>query len=320
MDFVLCKNKHIMHHRKALHVSTFSVNDEASSDIASTVSINSQNCPCSPRPTVQSPASPERPSSHGSTTSGSSNGSSDTRSRSSDESRNDPAGDSWDSSKEKSFLSLHFVYIVVILAVLGYVCFFMLKMKNEVAESCKICDERVLLDPHIVSQVKKIPRYNDKIDYASDEYGAVIELHDTYYFKDSFGVGDLLRLPDVNEVSPNAMLKDNDECFAMRGHTGTFFIRLSRPIVVQSVTLVHNKEECDAAPKEFIIYGVKDPKEKVQVSLGRFQYENRGKLAQKFIIPRFAEIGYIGMKIVSNWGNKQYTCITKIKVHGEPQD
>lgn len=227
--------------------------------------------------------------------------------------------DKWNSDAAGGKFLTSSIYLAIFLCILGGACFLMLRMKSD-AESCKICDEKVLPEQH-TAQTKRSPEYS-KADYASDEHGAYIELHDTYAYlnKESFVPSDLLRLPSVDKMAPDTILKDNEECFAMQGHTGTFIIHLSRPIVVQAVTLVHNREECDTAPKDFIIYGIKDPKEKVQVHLGQFQYENRGKAAQKFVIPRFDEIKYIGFKIVSNWGNPRYTCIYKIKVHGEPED
>lgn len=268
-------------------------------------------------PSLDQPRSQEPPAGHDTPGSGGACGSDKTDSGDAWRGVKSPLSEgAWaDDSDKESGLSVYLLYTAVCCGLLGLTLFLLLRSGPQ---ECHICNE-------VVTEARDIPpkklSFADKIDFASDANGACIELHDTYHYikREAFAAGDLLRLPAVAKVAPDVMLKDDDTCFAMQGHTGTFMIRLSRPIVVSSVTLVHNKEECDAAPKEFIVYGVKDPKEKVPVSLGRFQYENRGQLAQKFAVPSFDEVGFVGLKIVSNWGNKDYTCVTKIKVHGEPQ-
>lgn len=227
---------------------------------------------------------------------------------------------SLDDPKGEPFVSTQVVYITIFLFVLGMLLLILKVLLTDNTDSCHICDETVLpAELHRVEKLESLKKY--VVDYASEEHGACVESHDTYHYikRGSFAATDLLRLPSVDSVSPDTILKENDECFAMQGHTGTFLIRLARPIVVDAVTLVHNKAECDAAPRDFKIFGVHAQKDEPQVNLGGFRYENRGRSAQKFVVPKFHEFAYVGLNIMTNWGNRDYTCIYKIKVHGEPE-
>lgn len=216
-------------------------------------------------------------------------------------------------TEDKSKLSCYMMYVAILVCVVAMSCFYFMRIPLESqSESCKICDDE-MSQPQLV-------RKGNGINYASESNGAHVALHDTvHYMHRDFSFGDLLHLPRVDIASPDTMLQDNKECYMLQGHVGTFIIHLSRPIIIDDVILQHNKPECDAAPKEFIIYALKNIQDKVQTSLGRFKYDNRGSLAQKFILPRYNEVGYVGIKIMSNWGNKDHTSICKVQVHGKPK-
>ncbi|XP_044888952.1 SUN domain-containing protein 2-like isoform X1 [Mauremys mutica] len=98
--------------------------------------------------------------------------------------------------------------------------------------------------------------------------------------------------------SPDVILqRDNTpgNCWALRGSRGYVVVKLSRVIHPLAVTLDHiakedsQTEEISSAPKNFAIYDANTD-----------------------------QFGYLQLRVLSNWGHQNYTCIYGLRVHGDP--
>ncbi|KTF85121.1 hypothetical protein cypCar_00016033 [Cyprinus carpio] len=114
------------------------------------------------------------------------------------------------------------------------------------------------------------------------------------------------------------------KCWAFRGSQGFLVIALSYPVRITHVTLEHLPKELsptgriDSAPKDFAVYGMSDETEDGKL-LGTFMYDQDGEPIQSFKLADASEIySMTELRILSNWGHLEYTCVYRFRVHGEP--
>eukprot|EP00904_Undaria_pinnatifida_P000222 jgi/Undpi1/101/HiC_scaffold_1.g00101.m1 len=110
-------------------------------------------------------------------------------------------------------------------------------------------------------------------------------------------------------------------CWAMSGSRGHVTVLLPREITVDGVSLEHASRmvtpESASAPKEFQVYGMRNKNDNFPVKLGDGTYDLEGRPIQTFAIePLGRRFRVIQLRIVSNWGNPEYTCIYRVRVHG----
>jgi SUN domain-containing protein 1/2 len=77
--------------------------------------------------------------------------------------------------------------------------------------------------------------------------------------------------------------------------------------------------QIDSAPKEFEVYGyVESELEANPEFLGRFTYNIESSPIQFFPVQNHTNklFRYIELKIISNHGNVNYTCLYRFRVHG----
>ncbi|KAI9262210.1 UNC-like C-terminal-domain-containing protein, partial [Phascolomyces articulosus] len=146
------------------------------------------------------------------------------------------------------------------------------------------------------------------------------------------------------------------QCWPMDGSNGTLSIVLSQPIDIKSITMEYPTKDqmvnMTSAPKDFEIWGLR----KVQVPfftsiqwpwhqhntndtnakhLGTFRYDiQTGRSIQTFNVVNShekkekevnqdEEEGHSGLfeavivRVISNWGLEAYTCLYRVRVHGE---
>ncbi|GLV46344.1 klaroid [Carabus blaptoides fortunei] len=126
---------------------------------------------------------------------------------------------------------------------------------------------------------------------------------------------ELLR-PDVNP----------GRCFAFVGNWGRVQILLSQRIFVKAVTMEHTHKsivghEIRSAPKTFVVYGLYEKGNTTFVKLGVFNYSIVGPARQTFVIPKEKQLSafdYVELRILSNHGRVEFTCVYRFRVHGEP--
>ena len=120
--------------------------------------------------------------------------------------------------------------------------------------------------------------------------------------------------PDVNPGN----------CFAFGGGDGTLGVKLSRPVIVQNVTIEHIPKaialsgSIDSAPKDFTIYGLSgNPSQWSEEQLGHFTFDMDGSPTQTFNVENSKTFYGAKFHFQSNWGNEHHTCIYRVRVHGK---
>ncbi|XP_076153865.1 klaroid protein-like [Alosa pseudoharengus] len=117
------------------------------------------------------------------------------------------------------------------------------------------------------------------------------------------------------------------KCWAFKGSEGFLTIALSLPVRVTHVTLEHFPKSLsptgriDSAPREFAVYGLSGFDEQEEGKfLGRFTYDSDGEPIQTFELPDSVKDVYraVQLRVLSNWGNPEYSCIYRFRVHGQP--
>nr|XP_019951664.1 PREDICTED: SUN domain-containing protein 1-like [Paralichthys olivaceus] len=113
-------------------------------------------------------------------------------------------------------------------------------------------------------------------------------------------------------------------CWAFPGAQGTLAISLSHPVRIKHVTVDHLPRcnsptgKINSAPKDFKVYGMKDTLDNLTL-LGAFTYKDNGESTQTFQLPNPTDDLYhsLEMHVLSNWGQAEYTCLYRFRVHGE---
>ncbi|KAL7976892.1 hypothetical protein Chor_008841 [Crotalus horridus] len=115
-------------------------------------------------------------------------------------------------------------------------------------------------------------------------------------------------------------------CWSFPGSQAETVIRLAKEIIPRAVTIQHISkkvsptDKISSAPKDFAIYGLKAEEEKQGTFLGQFTYDMEGFLIQTFQLKNESSelMRYIKLKVINNWGHPKYTCIYRLRVHGDP--
>lgn len=114
------------------------------------------------------------------------------------------------------------------------------------------------------------------------------------------------------------------KCWAFHGVQGTLVISLSHPVRITHVTLDHLPRynsptgRIDSAPRDFEVYGMKNDTDEGTL-LGTFTYEENGGSTQTFKLPNPGEEVYrcVELRVLTNWGHVEYTCLYRFRVHGQ---
>ncbi|XP_040264443.1 SUN domain-containing protein 2 isoform X1 [Bufo bufo] len=170
------------------------------------------------------------------------------------------------------------------------------------------------------------------VDYALESSGASVlntRCSETYETKTA-----LISLFGVplwyQSQSPRVILQPDSNpgnCWAFRGSQGYAVIRLSSRIRPTAVTLDHiprslsPKSTIASAPKDFSVYGLEEETQKEGVLLGNFTYNQNGNPIQTFSLKgeNISSFDLVELRIQSNWGHPEYTCIYRFRVHGETE-
>jgi len=115
------------------------------------------------------------------------------------------------------------------------------------------------------------------------------------------------------------------QCWAFKGTAGNVVIKLSNPVYVSDITLEHIPKSLSpdgniaSAPKHFEVVGLEAIEDPNPIVLGNFTYDidNVKNPVQTFKVVKVQKpITYVELKIVSNYGNPEYTCLYRFRVHG----
>ncbi|XP_042882143.1 uncharacterized protein LOC122259442 isoform X3 [Penaeus japonicus] len=113
------------------------------------------------------------------------------------------------------------------------------------------------------------------------------------------------------------------QCWAFKGSQGYIVIQLAGSVRPTGFSLEHIPKslsptgEIDSAPREFEVWGLQQESDE-GVYLGSFEYNQNGDPLQYFPVTEenAQYFPMIEVKINSNHGNLQYTCIYRFRVHG----
>ncbi|XP_064419385.1 SUN domain-containing protein 2 isoform X1 [Latimeria chalumnae] len=170
-----------------------------------------------------------------------------------------------------------------------------------------------------------------KVDYALESAGAsVISTRCSETFETKTALLSLFGIPLwYHSQSPRVVLQPDvypGNCWAFRGSQGFLVIHLASRIRPTAFTLEHIPKSVSpggtitSAPRDFAVFGLEDESEEHGISLGQFMYDQDLQPIQTFNIEgeHFRSYQVVELRIFSNWGHPEYTCIYRFRVHGEP--
>lgn len=115
------------------------------------------------------------------------------------------------------------------------------------------------------------------------------------------------------------------ECWPFPGSNGYLVIQLSERIFVTGVTLEHIPRSLapngtiDSAPKDFSVWALRSETDLEPALLGKFRFEVDGPSLQYFETNKLPDpYLVVELKIHSNHGKLEYTCLYRFRVHGIP--
>ncbi|XP_048408690.1 SUN domain-containing protein 1 [Stegostoma tigrinum] len=116
-------------------------------------------------------------------------------------------------------------------------------------------------------------------------------------------------------------------CWAFKGSQGYLVIRLSVEIYPLAFTLEHVPKSLSpagnisSAPKDFSVYGLDDEYQEEGANFGTYTYNQDGEAVQTFLVRNESLKSYqiVELRIFSNWGHPEYTCLYRFRVHGNPR-
>ncbi|XP_004437924.1 PREDICTED: SUN domain-containing protein 2 isoform X2 [Ceratotherium simum simum] len=185
----------------------------------------------------------------------------------------------------------------------------------------------------IVNQALK--RYSEDrigmVDYALESGGAsVISTRCSETYETKTALLSLFGIPLwYHSQSPRVILQPDvhpGNCWAFQGPQGFAVVRLSARIRPTAVTLEHVPKSLSpnstisSAPKDFAIFGFDEDLKQEGTLLGQFTYDQDGEPIQTFYFqdPKMATYQVVELRILTNWGHPEYTCVYRFRVHGEP--
>ncbi|KAJ2956341.1 hypothetical protein NQZ79_g7800 [Umbelopsis isabellina] len=125
------------------------------------------------------------------------------------------------------------------------------------------------------------------------------------------------------------------QCWPMQGNNGSIGILLSKTITVTGVTIEHAGKQVmpdrRSAPKDFAVWAVygdnlgqikgdtfgEQSQHSVELATGQYDAEDESAL-QTFAVDHRKPTRAVVIRINSNWGHPDYTCLYRVRVHGEP--
>ncbi|XP_074775773.1 SUN domain-containing protein 1 isoform X3 [Athene noctua] len=115
-------------------------------------------------------------------------------------------------------------------------------------------------------------------------------------------------------------------CWAFKGSQGYLVVRLSMKIYPTAFTVEHIPKTLSptgnitSAPRNFSVYGLDDEYQEEGKLLGQYVYDRGGEPLQMFPVMDKSENAFqiVELRIFSNWGHAEYTCLYRFRVHGKP--
>ncbi|XP_067225551.1 SUN domain-containing protein 1 isoform X2 [Chanodichthys erythropterus] len=171
------------------------------------------------------------------------------------------------------------------------------------------------------------------VDYALESGGgSIISTRCSESFNTKTALLSLFGLPLwYFSQSPRVVIQPDvhpGNCWAFKGSYGYLVIGLSMKIVPTAFSLDHVPKSLSptgnisSAPRDFNVYGLDDEQQEEGQLLGQFVYEEDGDALQTFLVSEEVTQAFqiIEMRVLSNWGHPEYTCVYRFRVHGKVVD
>lgn len=128
-------------------------------------------------------------------------------------------------------------------------------------------------------------------------------------------------------VSPRTVIQPGvhpGNCWAFAGAQGYLVIKLSGLVQLSAFSVEHIPRSLsptgriDSAPKDFQVFGLRDEQDEDPLEIGRFRYQENGTSLQYFKVQRtdLPPFNIVELRVESNHGNMDYTCLYRFRVHG----
>jgi len=130
--------------------------------------------------------------------------------------------------------------------------------------------------------------------------------------------------PDPTNVIKQSL--QPGDCWAFLGHKGQVTIKLSKPIRISHITIDHThrliSHQMNSAPKQFNVWGWRldlEGKSLInQTLIAEGMYNTEKNQIQTFPAKPSNEIySFVTLEILTNYGNPDYTCVYRFRVHSE---
>ncbi|XP_067286057.1 SUN domain-containing protein 1 isoform X2 [Pseudorasbora parva] len=171
------------------------------------------------------------------------------------------------------------------------------------------------------------------VDYALESGGgSIISTRCSESFNTKTALLSLFGLPLwYFSQSPRVVIQPDvhpGNCWAFKGSSGYLVIGLSMKIVPTAFSLDHVPKSLSptgnisSAPRDFNVFGLDDEQQVEGQLLGQFVYEDDGDSLQTFLVSEEVTRAFqiIEMRVLSNWGHPEYTCLYRFRVHGKLVD
>lgn len=166
------------------------------------------------------------------------------------------------------------------------------------------------------------------VDYAMETMGGqILTTRCTENYHYGKAVVSVLGIPLWYPVnSPRTIITPSinpGECWAFQNFPGFVVIRLSNRVQVEAFSIEHiskllvPESKIDSAPKDFEVYGLTSENDREPVLLGTYVYDYNGEPLQFFPVQKQGFVfEIVEIRIISNHGNPNYTCLYRFRVHG----
>ncbi|XP_043663436.1 uncharacterized protein LOC122626918 [Vespula pensylvanica] len=172
-----------------------------------------------------------------------------------------------------------------------------------------------------------------RVDYALETAGGeIISTRCTQTYGVKSRVLKLLGLTIYSENNnPRTVIQRNPiqpgACWPFQGFPGYLLIKLRNFIYVTGFTIEHvaksilPSEKMESAPRKFNVWGLIDQNDPEPVMFGDYEFTDSDENLQYFPVQNTQIVKpyeYIELRIHSNHGELEYTCLYRFRVHGKP--
>ncbi|EGG00735.1 uncharacterized protein MELLADRAFT_93073 [Melampsora larici-populina 98AG31] len=136
----------------------------------------------------------------------------------------------------------------------------------------------------------------------------------------------------TNSETPGTALSGDGtagNCWAFRGSVGQLGIGLSSKIDITALSIEHigaqlAQDDITSAPREFELWGVSDDEDTVAGTTplfkGVYSISSPSSTLQMFELNKSHKLLFskVLFKVISNYGNPVFTCLYRVRIHGQP--